>query len=194
MLPKISNLPHRADKRLADLKASDLATWRDSRLKEVSGETIRRTASAVSHALRLARHDWGWMTHNPMDGFRGPQSSPPRDRLITWREIRAMLKAMRYTGGTPKNKTQEVAVAFLIALRTGMRAGEVLQVGRETADLDRRVVRIEQHKTRNLTGKARVVPITKKAARVIARIERFTVKPQSLDSMFRKARERAGLS
>ncbi len=184
----LSNYPGIAEKRLSDLRASDFAQWRDSRLKEVKGESIRRTVSTLSHAFKLARTEWGWMTNNPLDGFRSPQSSPPRDRLITRQEIRGMLNAL----GTEKQR--EVALAFLVALRTGMRAGEILQITPENVDLDKRVVKIRQHKTLKLTGKPRLIPITPKAARVIARIDRFTIQPSSLDTMFRKARERAGLS
>jgi integrase len=150
--------------------------------------------NTLRNAFRLAREEWGWMTNNPITGFRIPKHAPPRDKIMSWREIRGMCRALGYLPGyKPATKQQEVAYALLVALRTGMRAGEVLQINQENVDLDKRVIRIRNHKTRKVTGKDRIVPISTKAARLIKTVGSFTIPSASLDSLFRKARANAGL-
>ncbi|OIQ87149.1 phage integrase family protein [mine drainage metagenome] len=67
-------------------------------------------------------------------------------------------------GRKPENATQEAILAFHVALRTGMRRGEVLQLGARTLDLGKRVAVVE-HKTQHdsrataLTHMSRKVPV-----------------------------------
>jgi hypothetical protein len=44
---------------LAQLSSSDLATYRDERLKQVAPATVRRELSTISHAIDIARREWG---------------------------------------------------------------------------------------------------------------------------------------
>jgi integrase len=89
---------------------------------------------------------------------------------------------------------EQVAYAWLIALRTALRASEVRSITPASVDLVGRVVRLEHHKTSHLTGRARTVPISKQAARLIALCPALPVSAGSLDALFRKARDSAGLA
>jgi integrase len=63
--------------------------------------------------------------------------------------VRLLCRNLGYRPGrAPETKSQEVALAFLVALRSAMRAGEVLSLGKETLDLGRRVATVE-HKTQH---------------------------------------------
>jgi integrase len=115
--------------------------------------------------------------------------------LNGWREIRAMLRRLNYlTSRPPGTVMEEVAYAWLIALRTGLRAAEVRLITPQTTDLAARVVTLHDHKTKHLTGRARHVPINRQAARLITLCPEFTVKAGSLDALFRKARDACGLA
>ena len=128
-----------------------------------------------------------------------PPEPPPRDRRITpFAEVRPICRWLGYrTGHAPETKSQEVALAFLIALRTAMRAGEILSLGAASIDLAKRVVTVK-HKMQYLTGRPRSIPLTRAAVRLlrpIATRERcFTVTSASLDALFRKTRDRLSIA
>ncbi|XLV70305.1 tyrosine-type recombinase/integrase (plasmid) [Ralstonia syzygii subsp. celebesensis] len=129
----------------------------------------------------------------------GCQSDPaPRTRRVAPREVRLICRALNYrTGHAPKTKSQEVALAFLVALRTAMRASEILRLGNGTLDMQRRVATVE-HKTQHLTGRPRQVPLSRHAIRLLRPVadrERcFTLTSAMLDALFRKARDKLMLA
>lgn len=183
-----------ADKRLADLDTPDFARWRDERLKTVSDATVLRNLNWLRHAFRVAREEWKWMTGNPLQGLRIPKNPAPRDRRVSPAEVRALCRILDYRPGkAPQTKSQEVALAFMVALRSAMRAGEILSLGAGNLDIKRRVASVE-HKTQHLTGKPRDVPLTRQAVRLLRPVadrERcFTISSAVLDTLFRKARDR----
>ena len=178
---------------ISDLSAGEVAKWRDTRLKEVKAGTVLRELGLLSAIYEVAIKEWAWTTTNPVKGIRKPSEPPHRDRVSTRREIRAMLAVMGYRKGEVKGVSQAIAHAFLLALRTGMRAGEIC------------ALRWDQVQTGYLSKVGtktvpRDVPVSKKAARLIEAMKGYDpvyvigVKPQSLDALFRKYRTRAGLS
>ena len=183
-----------ADKRLADLDTPDFVRWRDERLKTVSDATVLRNLNWLRHAFRVAREEWKWMTGNPLQGLRIPKNPAPRDRRVSPAEVRALCRILDYRPGkAPETKSQEVALAFMVALRSAMRAGEILSLGASNLDLQRRVASVA-HKTQHLTGKPRDVPLTRQAVRLLTPVAHldqcFTISSAVLDTLFRKARDR----
>lgn len=183
-----------ADKRLADLDTPDFAAWRDKRLTAVSDATVLRNLNWLRHALRIAREEWRWMTGNPLTGLRIPRNPAPRTRRVSPAEVRALCRVLDYRPGkAPQTKSQEVALAFMVGIRSGMRAGEILSLSSGNLDLRRRVASVA-HKTQHLTGKPRDVPLTRHAVRLLAPVAQleqcFTISSAVLDTLFRKARDR----
>lgn len=190
----LRDFPAMVDKPLADLDTPDLAAWRDQRLAKVSDATVLRQLNWLRHALRLARDEWRWMAHDPLKGMRIPRQPAPRVRRVLPVEVRRLCQSLGYRAGrAPTTRNQEVALAFLVALRSAMRAGEILSPGRANLDLKRRVASVE-HKTQHITGRPRDVPLTRHAVRLLSPVagrERcFTVSSAVLDALFRKARDR----
>jgi len=105
---------------LTDIAAPQIAAWRDSRLKEVSGSTVVREANLLRNVFNVARLEWKWTDGKPFEGVKMPAESEARHQVWGWKLIKRLLRAER-TG-----KTREVQDAFHIALRTGMRLGEAL--------------------------------------------------------------------
>jgi integrase len=183
-----------ADKRLAELDTPDFARWRDERLQSVSDATVLRNLNWLRHAFRIAREEWRWMTGNPLTGLRIPRNPAPRTRRVSPAEVRALCRVLDYRPGkAPQTKSQEVALAFLVGIRSGMRAGEILSLSSGNLDLRRRVASVA-HKTQHLTGKPRDVPLTRHAVRLLAPVAQleqcFTISSAVLDTLFRKARDR----
>ena len=67
-----------------------------------------------------------------------------------------------------------------------MRAGEVLQLGPQTVSGS---VATVHHKMEYRTGKPRKVPLSKHSLRLLKGFQGFTVSSESLDALFRKARD-----
>lgn len=187
----VRDFPHIAGKLLTEVKTSDMVSWRDARLKEVTPASVSRTVSTFSNLFRYAIKEWGWCGHNPCEDMKSPGDNPPRTRRVAPSEVKTLCRWLGYrTGEKPSTKMQEVALAFLVSLRTGMRAGEVLQLGSATVDLDKGVARVT-HKTQHITGTHREVPLSPKAVRLLRPVmaERiFSVSSASLDALFRKAK------
>lgn len=187
--------PSLCAKLLHQIAPSDLAQWRDERLQFVSGSTVVRYAALLRNVWTVAAKEWGWTPEpSPWRSVKLPAHNRPRERINGWREIRAVLRRLNYlTGRPPQTMMEQVAYAWLIALRTGMRASEVRSIAPQTVDLAAGVVTLDKHKTAHLTGRARRVPISRQAARLIALCPQFTISAGSLDALFRKARQAAGL-
>ncbi len=182
------------DIRLDKLNVGHLTDWRNAREAEVSDGSVRRDMSLLKTVLETARRDWGWLPINPMADLRKPPAPPSRKRLISDEERDAVVAALHYREGEPVLlKTQRVAVAFLIALETGMRAGELRKcvVQGKVALLQDGERKGDATKNRD----EREVPLSLRARALFAMVGgKVDVGAGSLDTLFRKARTRAGLS
>ena len=179
-----------AGKLLQDLGPADLAAWRDLRLQHITPGSVLRDFTLLRHVFTVAVKEWQWIDGSPMQGMALPDDNRPRDRRIGWREVRAIVRALGYvSAGRPANKSQETALAFLLALRTAMRAGELLSLTLADVDLTRRVARLALTKN----GDARAVPLSRAAVRLFKRWDGWTVDGASRDALFRKARAACGI-
>jgi len=181
------------DRKLSELTTPDLVTWRDSRLKINARGSVLRDMTLLGSVLETARKEWKWIEVNPMRDVTRPENPDHRERLITGPETRRMLRALGY-GFPIRTVSQAVAACFLMALSTGMRAGELC--GLRWVDVKGNFVRLPMTKN----GTARDVPLSKTARRLLERMKGwdkdlvFGIKSQTLDALFRKAREKAGLA
>lgn len=184
--------PALAGKVLHQITAADLAAWRDARLKQVQPASVLREVNQLRNVWTVAAREWGWCPDpSPWRALKMPADSLPRTRRMGWREIRRLCRWLGYrTGRPPSSSMERVAWALLLALRTGMRAGEVLQLGRDSVDMRRRVARLRTHKTVERDG-VRVVPLTPQALRLLAVLdgEPLKISAAVLDVLFRRARD-----
>ena len=177
-----------------DITAADMALWRDARLALNARGTVLRDISLLSSVFEACRRDWGWLESNPLKDMRKPSNPDHRMRVISGVEIRGMLRALGYVrGGAVRSVGQAVAGCFLLALTTGMRAGELC--GLEWGHVQATHVHLPVTKN----GRPRDVPLSPVAVRIIERmrgwdgVSVFGIKSQTLDAMFRRARDKAGL-
>jgi len=192
-----ANFPDLAGKQLSEVRTPDLAKWRDTRLQTVTAGSVQREINLLRNVFSVARDEWKWCGESPFKGLRMPGDNEHRSRRILPAEIKAVCRWLNYRTGDVRTKYQEVAIAFLIGLRTGMRAGEILSLTDARVDLQKRVVTVP-HKMMHLTRRPREIPITAAGARLLSclhgRGRYFTVNSASLDAVFRKAKAGAGLS
>lgn len=175
---------------LGRLAASDFATWRDARLKEVQPASVIREMQLMSSVLSTARREWGLISSNPLSDVSKPRKPPPRDRLPTQGEIETMLHC---AGSDLAKATARAFHAFRFALETAMRAGEIAGLEWDRVDLDRRVARLIHTKN----GRPRDVPLSTKAVELLEALPKadpvFGLSSRQLDVLFRKSRDKANV-
>lgn len=176
----------------------DLVKWRDARLKVVSGSSVARDINLFRNVWTVAANEWHWTGPSPWRALGKPAENPARTRRVSWREVRRIMRWSGYRVGVPPStKTGEAAYAFLIAMHTAMRSGELMGLTRDAVNLKARVVTLLEHKTVEAVG-ARKVPITRNAAKLLTvlidaakangRQALFTTTARNLDALWRKMR------
>ncbi len=189
----IREYPKLTKMKIADITSDDLGRWRDDRFKSVSAGSVRREASLLSALFAVARLEWKWIDINPFTDLRMPPQPAHRDRRINQDEIYALCMAFgRVEGSTPTTFMQQIAVAFLFALESAMRAGEIRGLTWDRVNLEGRYVRLIETKN----GTKRDVPLSKKAVSLLEEMQGidktyvFTVPERTFDTLFRRARDR----
>lgn len=183
-------------KRMATVSDDDIKAWRDHRLKSVSRGTVLREFGLLNSVFETARTEWKWIAANPIKDVKKPTRPAHRKRLISGPEARKVLRVLGYHRKPARSVSQAVAVAFLLALATGMRAGEICSL--LWAD-----VHDDYGTARNVksihVGVDRDIPMTAVAMRLIERMRGwddvlvFGLGAGTLDALFRRARQKAGL-
>jgi len=179
-----------ANKPIAKLSTEDLIDWRDNRLKQVSKGTVLREMNLLGSVLEHARKEWRWIRENPIKDVTKPRQPKGRKRRVSQDEIDRLITASGYTGAHESMLHITVA-AFLFAIETGMRSGEILAL--EWSDVDERKVTLRQTKN----GDSREVPLSPKARLLLAALrcfdKPFPVRTGTRDALFRKLVVKAGI-
>jgi integrase len=175
---------------LMDLKASDLGNWRESRLKEVSPSSVKREMVLMSAVLTQAKKEWGLIRESPMADVRKRSDAAPRDRRPSTEEMERLLLS---AGSDLTKSTARVYHAFLFAIETAMRAGEVVGLTWSRIDLKNQVAHLPLTKN----GKVREVALSSEADRLLEALPKqdpvFGLAGAQLDALWRKLRDRAGV-
>ena len=176
---------------IRDVRRGDIADYRDRRLANVAPGTVNRELNLLSAVFRTAVEEWHWLTENPCAGLRRPPSPQGRDRRISDDEVERVCMALGYEGRV-ETKQHQVALVFLIALETAMRAGEILSLDWSRVDLKARHCTLEMTKN----GTRRQVPLSTRAVGLLQQAPGrkgplFDLTSRSLDVLFRRARDKA---
>lgn len=182
---------------MAELDEQDLILWKNERKRQVKDGTLLREMALISGVIEAARKEWHWIDKNPMAGVSKPSKPLGRERVISGWEIRRILRQMGWAQTGPlKAAKHRVARAFIHALLTGMRAGEICNL--RWKDVHKTYCQLHNGETK--TGLGRKVPLSKTARKNLEFMRGyddefvFGLNEGTLDVIFRRNRERAGLS
>lgn len=173
----------------------EISDWRDEQLAAPkSPSSVKRDLTVLSAVFQWARLDRRWLQHNPCHAIRWPKNAPPRKRIATKADVKAILGALGWRSRRPESAQDQTAIAFLLALETAMRASEILGLTRDQLHLERRYLHLD--KTKN--GDERDVPLSKAAIRLLKLCHvidgrLFQISAGTLDMTFRRAVRKAGL-
>jgi integrase len=152
---------------LASLRGADFARWRDERLKKVAPATVKREFGAVCNLFNVARKEWGFDgLSNPIESIRLPREDNARSRIFFEGEERILLQAL-----DPKDQGEGrhgrincwIKPIVEFALETAMRRGEILALRRENINLADQVALLPLTKN----GASRHVPLTRRAVKIL---------------------------
>lgn len=172
---------------VAKITPDELDAWKRERLEKVSAGTVAREMNLLRSVLRHCVKPWGWAHDNPLADVKPPKSPPSRKRRIPQDEIERVTLALGISDGneaaTAENRTGQ---AFLFALETAMRSGEILRL--TWADVHPTHVHVRKSKN----GDERDVPLSPRAREILDALPRdaatcFNVKDGTRDALFRRA-------
>lgn len=178
-------------KPMANIVAKDFIVWRDNRLRDVKASSVLRDLVILDGVFDTARRDWEWIAENPIKDLRKPPAPPHRERVIKGTEVRGMLRALGWSRkGKVRSVRQAVAWAFIMALQTGMREGELCAL--LWTDDRGDYLKLRSDKVNQAHG--REVPVVPTTRRAIDAMKGWDdeaiigITTKSLDAMFRKYR------
>lgn len=173
---------------LSKLTSTVIANYRDERLKEVTGPTVKRELSYISSIINYGRRELSINIDNPVSLIRKPPNSIGRDRVLNDVEIEQLLIESDKT-----NNWMRPLVEF--ALETAMRRGEMLDLLWINIDFTKRIAFLPLTKN----GTSRKTPLSLKAISILKRLEPisdervFPLKGNTVSMIFLKITRRAGL-
>jgi len=143
---------------LSKLTSAKLAEFRDRRIND-GVRAAQYDLILIKHCIKIARLEWGVpMPSNPVDAVRVPNGIKRRERRLRDGEYEALMQAAK----SCKNTLIWPMVDF--AIETGMRRSEILSLRWENLSDHERLAALPDTKN----GSKRDVPLTQKAAQVIA--------------------------
>ncbi|WP_223264771.1 tyrosine-type recombinase/integrase [Achromobacter spanius] len=176
---------------MQDIGPGELAAWRDRRMAKVQGATVLREIGLLRAIWTRAKlGEWRYVDHDPWPDVVKPQDNPARKVIFKEGQAVKIVEALGYAGGTPKDKREQTAVAFLLALETAMRSGEILTLEWKHVHLERRMLHLPKSKN----GDARDVPLSRRAAELLEAMKGiheekvFTVNAGLRDAYFRQGK------
>ncbi len=175
-----------ARRSIASIRGTDLALWRDNRLKEVSPATVGREMNILGHVFETARKEWGIALVNPVRDIRRPPAPNARTRRLVDDEQARLLSAAA---------SGEIGPIITWAIETAMRRGEIAAMCWEHLDRRARVLLIPETKT----GTPRRVPLSIAALAVLDGLPRridgrvWGLRPDSISQAFERVCGAAGI-
>ena len=151
-----------ADMQLDKITGEVLAQYRDSRLKEVSANTVRLELAFLSVVFEQCRKEWGLAVSNPVRQIRMPKPGKPRQRRLEAGEEEALLAACK------ASRAYYLHSFVVLAIETGMRSGELLSVTWSNVNFDKRTIFLPDTKN----GRPRTVPLSTRALNAIHTLPR----------------------
>lgn len=124
--------------------------------------TVGRYLAAISHAFTVAMKEWGWIEDSPMRRVTKPKEPRGRVRFLSEEERKSLLEACQLSTNA------YIYVVVVLALSTGMRQGEIMNL--RWADVDLQRNRITLHETKN--GERRVVSIAGLALQLLQKLNK----------------------
>jgi integrase len=141
---------------VAAILPAHIADAKDKLMKEpglrgfmLKAATIHRYLASVSGLFEWLLKEKHWIQENPVKKIRWPKVNNARERFLTEKEISNLLNAC------DQSRNQMLGSYVRIALLTGMRKGELLNLRWKNVDFERKQILLEETKN----GDSRTIPM-----------------------------------
>jgi len=164
-----------------DIKSMDISRFRDRLIEEGKApNTVRLYLAIISHIFTVAQTEWGIpIITNPCLKVRRPKLPKSFMPRISDAEIELILK---------HTQSLSLPVAVKLALHTGMRLSEIVNLQWQQINLEQKMIRLFETKN----GERRIVPLSQRAVDLLLSTPRydlnvFNVNPHAISKAFGKA-------
>jgi integrase len=142
----------------SQVTGSQIARFRDERLKMAGNATVRRELGLLRHLLEVARLEWGLpYSQNPVDQIQKPQPPQGRSRRLAEGEEEQLIEALKGC------LNPEIPLMVRFAIETGMRRGEIVKLQWRDVDFKSRTALLRETKT----GQDRTAPLSPAAIAIL---------------------------
>ena len=155
------------DRLLANITPALISEHRDLLLKEIGSKRKKRSPASVvrymaalSHVFTIAIREWGWLEDSPISKVTKPKEPRGRVRFLDDEEREQLMKACN------ESSNPILYTVVILALSTGARRMEIMNLAWGDIDLKRRVAII--HETKN--DERRALPLGNHAFKEIQKL------------------------
>ena len=180
-----------ASVQICRLTPQHIAKFRDERLRSVSGTTVLKDLSLLSHAITTAMREWGFpLAVNPVKQITKPKPNAPRDRRLEAGEEERILAACS------EARNPYFKALVVVAIETAMRRGELLGLERQHLKVNNRTAYLPMTKN----GDSRTVPLSTRAIATLNDLpvhisgKVFPLSETAIRGLWGRACRRAGIS
>jgi len=145
------------------LTSQVLSKYRDERLEDRNPSTVLKELQLLGNVLQVARREWGMpISSDPLSDVMLPRTSIARTRRLEVGEFDTLIQ------GCMLGRSPLLAPVIIIAIETGMRRGEIVNMRWENLDLEAGTLHIPVTKN----GHSRTIPLTSRATTLLQDLPR----------------------
>ena len=149
---------------LAHISTTDVAKFRDERLKTISGSSVNRELSILSDCIKRAINEWGcYIRENPVKPNLRCKENNKRNRRLEAGEYEKLMSSC-------KSNRAFWCPVIDFAIHTGMRRGELLNITWDMVQWDKKFIKLPAHITK--TNRDRNVPLQPHAIEILQNLPR----------------------
>ncbi len=180
---------------ILDHKKRFLAVVKNRNGNPIAPATINRYLATLSAVLKTAKNEWHWIERNPISNVSKGDESTGRTRFLSEVERNQLLEACK------ASKSKFLYPVVVLALSTGMRKGEILNLTWDCVDLKREKILIKDSKN----SEQRTVGLSSHALDLVVELSKVRridsnfvfpgrgMKPADIEAAWQGAREQAEL-
>ena len=161
--------PFLGNYKLTDISPILIEKYKLERKQDVSSRTVNIELSLLRRMFNLAV-SWDKCESNPMHKVRLFKESPPKERILTLDEEKALLDS----------SPNHLKPVLITALNTGMRYGELINLTWNDVDFDSGYIHVRQSKS----GKSRKIPMNETVRETLLDLESENFVSNSVSSEF----------
>tara|TARA_R100001591_G_scaffold24072_1_gene33949 strand:+ start:95 stop:1081 length:987 start_codon:yes stop_codon:yes gene_type:complete len=149
---------------LTQINSSDIASFRDERLKAISGSSVNRELSIISDCINKAMTEWQcYIPENPVKPNLRCEENPRRVRRLEEGEYEKLMSSCK------KNRAFWCPIIDF-AIHSAMRRGELLEITWDMVHIDKKYITLPPEITK--TKRSRNVPLQPHAIEILRSIPR----------------------